>query len=171
MPKVTSLDELKNVIANMTHGKQAASSACDEIDVYARLWPYVFMINDWDVWTNSKTILRLQVVRWLEQHGGVYDFYRLHDRWGLVGFHNLKAATHFKLRWSGESRMMVAPAQGWNPHPRKSTFEPDHLSDDAGSRRPGERYARFDRARDHATKPFQGHRTSPGRPSSSPQDT
>jgi hypothetical protein len=129
MRTMTDLDEMKNLIVKALRDDDMASSACAELEAYAKRWPYVFLVNDWDVWNESKRALRLQVIRWLEQNGGSYDFYQLPGGWGLVGFTELKAATHFKLRWSGQGRVMSASAppsaavQDWNPHPLRSTFE------------------------------------------------
>jgi hypothetical protein len=135
MRTMTDLDEMKSLIVKALRDEDMASSACAELEAYAKRWPYVFLVNDWDVWSESKRALRLQVIRWLEQNGGSYDFYQLPGGWGLVGFTELKAATHFKLRWSGQGRVMSAsappsaavqgsaPVQDWNPHPLRSTFE------------------------------------------------
>jgi hypothetical protein len=124
-----NLDEMKKVIVATVREGELAASACAEVEAYARRWPFVFMVNDWDVWNEGKRALRLQVIRWLEQNGGAYNFYQLRGGWGLIGFSDLKAATHFKLRWSGQGPMMSAhvpisaPVQDWNPHPVRSTFE------------------------------------------------
>ncbi|MBD2748152.1 hypothetical protein IC232_15755 [Microvirga sp. BT688] len=100
-----------------------------EVADYGKRWPFVFLVNDWDVWHESKKALRLQVIRWLERYGGAYDFSVLQGGGGLVGFTDLKAAIHFKLRWSGQGRVISvpepkkAPVQDWSPHPVRSTFE------------------------------------------------
>jgi hypothetical protein len=136
---MTNLDEIRKLILGTVSDQEIASFAYSEVEAYAKRWPFVFLVNDWDVWNESKRALRLQVVRWLEQNGGLYDFYQLPGGWGLVGFAELKAATHFKLRWSGQGPMMSAPVptsapvQDWNPHPVKSTFEP-HLASEAPRR-------------------------------------
>jgi hypothetical protein len=135
MQTMTDLNEMKRTIVGASQDEDIASSACAEVEAYAERWPYVFMVNDWDVWNDSKRALRLQVIRWLEQNGDSYEFYQLPSGWGLVGFTDLKAATHFKLRWSGRGRVMSAPieasasieaspsVQDWDPHPLRSTFE------------------------------------------------
>jgi hypothetical protein len=126
---------MKKAIVSVVKDEEVASSARYDVEAYAKRWPFVFLINDWDVWNEGKYILRLQVIRWLERHGGAYDFSLLHSGCGLVGFTDLKAATHFKLRWSGQGRVMSAqeprtvPARDWNPHPVRSTFEPIGPSD------------------------------------------
>jgi len=121
---MTDLEEMKKVIVGALRDEEMASSIRYETEAYAKLWPFVFMVNDWDVWNESKRALRLQVVRWLERNGASWDFYQPLAGWGLVGFKDLKAATHFKMRWSGQGRVMSASVGDWNPHPLKSTFEP-----------------------------------------------
>jgi hypothetical protein len=40
-------DELKEIIAATWGDDEMASSACYGVDAYPKLWPYVFMVNDW----------------------------------------------------------------------------------------------------------------------------
>jgi hypothetical protein len=127
---MTSADKIRKVNIGSEWNEKVASSASSEAEAYAKRWPFVFLVNDWDVWNGSKKALRLQVIRWLERNGGAYDFSLLRSGCGLVGFTDLRAATHFKLRWSGQGRVMSAsrlnkaPDQDWSPHPVRSTFEP-----------------------------------------------
>jgi hypothetical protein len=118
------LVELKKAITSKVRDKELASSSCHEIEAYAKHWPYIFSINDWDVWNENKKTLKLQVIRWLEEKGVPYDFYQFRNGWGLIGFKSQEAAGHFKLRWSSPTDDLAAPNQDWNPHPLKSTFEP-----------------------------------------------
>jgi hypothetical protein len=130
---MTDLEEMKKAIADAIRDRELASSACYEVEAYARRWPFVFMIHDWDVWDESKKALRLQVIRWLEGQCAPYDFYQFHSGWGLVGFKSQEAANRFELRWSGRTSRVLMPHQGWNPHPLKSTFEPIHTSEALGA--------------------------------------
>ncbi len=122
------LEEMKKAIGDTIRDKEIASSLCYEVEAYARGWPFVLMIHDYDVWNESKKALRLQVVRWLEEHCAPYDFCQFHSGWGLIGFKSQEAANRFELRWSGQAGRMLMHQQGWNPHPLKSTFEPIHTS-------------------------------------------
>ncbi|MGF9759454.1 hypothetical protein AAII07_30085 [Microvirga sp. 0TCS3.31] len=142
---MVNLEELKAVIISASPDAAMATSACSDVDAFYKAWPYVFKINDWDVWNERKRALRLQVVRWLEDRGGAYEFRQLQAGWGFVGFKDLKAATHFKLRWSGQGSVRSASAPDWNPQPLRSTFEaasPNEvpLTSDMPSRQP----VRFD---------------------------
>lgn len=156
---MTDLDELKEIIVKTVPDQEVASSACCEAQAYAKRWPFVVMINDWDVWNDSRSALRLQVIRWLEQHADTYDFYQPLVGCGLVGFKDLKAAAHFKLRWSGQGRIMPTSAQDWNPHPLKSTFEsPTAGKVEPKGDRPSRRDDRCDRTRSHGMRSFHNHR-------------
>ncbi|MFC1456169.1 hypothetical protein ACETIH_05425 [Microvirga arabica] len=127
---MASVDEIKKAVVDTVQDQDMASFACSEVEAYGERWPFVVLVNDWDVWSESKKALRLEVIRWLEQNGGAYDFSLLQSGDGLVGFADLKAATHFKFRWSGRKRVIsaheprAASVQDWNPHPVRSTFEP-----------------------------------------------
>ncbi len=121
---MTDLKSLKEVIRQTWRDEEMASAACHGIDAYAKRWPFVYSVNDWDVWGDRQTSLKPEVVAWLEQHAGACDFYHLLDAWGLVGFKNPKAASHFKLRWSGVLKAMPSSGGVWNPHPHNSSFAP-----------------------------------------------
>ena len=121
---VMELRKIKEAIEAVTRDEALASSTCYEVEAYVRLWPFAFLVNDWDVWNGSKRALKLQVVRWLEDQGGSYDFFQIRTGFGVVGFQNQDAAKTFKLRWSGQSHTAQASNRDWNPHPLKSTFEP-----------------------------------------------
>jgi hypothetical protein len=123
---MTNLEEVKRAIVATIRDEEVASSTCYEVDAYAKLWPFVFIVNDWDVWNESKTALRLQVIRWLEEKDVPYIFYQFHRGYGLVGFKDQKAAMDFDLQWSEESRERSGSDHEWNPHPLKSTFEPHY---------------------------------------------
>jgi hypothetical protein len=129
---MTDLEEMKKAIADAIRDWELASSACYEVEAYARRWPFVFMIHDWDVWNESKKALRLQVIRWLEEQCSPYDFYQFQSGWGLVGFKSQEAADRFKLRWSGQTSDMPISHHNWNPHPLKSTFEPIYTNEARG---------------------------------------
>jgi hypothetical protein len=122
------LEKIKEAIAAVTRDEELASSTCYEVEAYARLWPFVFLVNDWDIWNGSKRALKLQVVRWLEDEGGSYDFFHIRTGFGLIGFKDEDAAKKFERRWSAQSHatpaLNPAPNGDWNPHPLKSTFEP-----------------------------------------------
>jgi hypothetical protein len=124
MCAMTSPEELKSLIIDTWRDEEMASSACCGIDAYSKLWPFVLVVNEWDVWNETKRNLSREVIDWLESHGGTWDFYHLLGTWGLVGFKDLKAATHFNLRWSGALKASSAPGQTWNPHPLNSSFSP-----------------------------------------------
>jgi len=126
---MTDLDEIKQGIVDMVRDEELASFACYEVDAYAKLWPFVFMINEWDVWNESRTALKLQVIRWLEDEDAPYLFHQVHRGCGLVGFKDQEAATHFERQWSGQGRGRSASHRDWNPHPLKSTFEPLYSSE------------------------------------------
>lgn len=140
---MAAVEELKRALAAAASEKGGAPSACYDFDAYASRWPFVVMVTDWDVWSDGKRVLRLEVIRWLERHEDPYDFWQFRDGCGLVGFKDLKAATRFKLRWSGQGSMMSASAEDWSPHPQSSTFEAPCADDTlrvagASSRRPGQ---------------------------------
>jgi hypothetical protein len=127
---MTDLEELKKVIVDTIRDEEVVSSLCSAIDSYVRRWPFVLLVHDWDIWNESKRALRLQVIRWLEQKGERYDFWQFRDGSGLIGFESLKSATHFTLRWSGQSPVMAGtPAHAWNPHPLNSTFEASSIEE------------------------------------------
>jgi hypothetical protein len=154
---MTAVDEVKQALADAARDMGDVPSVCYDFDAYARRWPFVVMVTDWDVWNDSKRALRLEVIRWLERHEDPYDFRQFRDGCDLVGFKDLKAATRFKLRWSGQGRMMSAPAQHWSPHPLSSTFEASCTDEslsvtDASSRRS----ERPNGARYRGNKPHRG---------------
>lgn len=121
---MTDLKPLKEVIGLTWRDGEMASSACYGIDAYGKRWPFVYMVNDWDVWDEQRKGLKPEVVAWLEQHGRAWDFYHLLDAWGLVGFKDPKTASHFKLRWSGVLKAAPASGEAWNPQPYNSSFAP-----------------------------------------------
>ncbi|MGF9759720.1 hypothetical protein AAII07_31445 [Microvirga sp. 0TCS3.31] len=121
---VTDLKSLKEVIGQIWRDGEMASSACYGIDAYARLWPFVYMVNDWGVWDEQRKGLKPEVVAWLEHQGRAWDFYHLLDAWSLVGFKDPKAASHFKLRWSGVLKAATSSSETWNPRPYNSPFAP-----------------------------------------------
>jgi hypothetical protein len=121
---MTNLEELKAIIVDTWRDEEMVSSACCGIDAYSKLWPFVLVVNEWDVWNDTKRNLNHEVRAWLESHGGTWDFYHLLGSWGLIGFKDLKAATHFNLRWSGALKASPVSSQTWNPHPLNSTFSP-----------------------------------------------
>ncbi len=123
---MTELEEFKTFIVDTMRDEELASSAYHEAEAYAKLWPFVFVVNDWNVWSEGRRALRLQVVRWLEDEGASYDFHQFGRGLGLVGFKDHEAAARFERRWLGKRRMMPASYQDWNPHPVKSTFEPHY---------------------------------------------
>ncbi|MBF9196716.1 hypothetical protein [Microvirga terrestris] len=118
------LEKIIEAIAASTRDEELASATCYEVEAYVRLWPFVFLVNDWDVWNGSKRALKLQVVRWLENQGTAYDFFQIRTGFGLIGVKDQQAAEAFERRWSVESRETPASNRDWNPHPLKSTFEP-----------------------------------------------
>jgi hypothetical protein len=128
---MTDLEEMKSLIVTTVRDEELASSACFEIDAYAKLWPFVFMVNDWAIWNKGKTALRPEVVHWLEGVGAAHDVHLFLSGGGLVGFKEIDAASQFERRWSREGQMPSNQAfralhQDWNPHPAKSTFEPPY---------------------------------------------
>lgn len=123
---MADLEGIKKVIVSTLRDEELASFACYEVEAYAKLWRHLFVVNDWDVWNKSKTALKLQVIRWLEDEDAPYTFHQFHRGCGLVGLNDQEVAAHFKLRWCGESRARSVSHQEWNPHPVKSTFEPDY---------------------------------------------
>jgi hypothetical protein len=120
---MTAVNKLKQALAEAARETTGAPSVGYALEAYARHWPFVVTITDWDIWNDSKRALRVEVIRWLERHEDAYDFWQFRDGYGLVGFKDLKAATRFELRWSGKSPMMSASAREWSPHPVSSTFE------------------------------------------------
>ncbi|MEE1610937.1 hypothetical protein [Microvirga sp. CF3016] len=125
---VTDLEAIKRGIVATIRDEELASSTCYEIEAYARLWPYVCLVHDWDVWNDSRRALRLQVIRWLEGEGAPYDFHQFRSGWGVVGFKDEDAAKHFELRWSRQTGATRVRDRDWNPHPLRSTFEPVQAS-------------------------------------------
>ena len=123
-----ALETIKEAIAASTRDEELASATRYEVEAYARLWPFVFLVNDWDVWNGSKRALKLQVVRWLETQHAPYDFFHIRTGFGLMGFKDQATAEAFERRWSGHSPATPAPNGDWNPHPLKSTFEPVYTS-------------------------------------------
>lgn len=119
---MTDLKSLKEVIRQTWRDEEMASAACYGIDAYAKRWPFIYLVNDWDVWNDSQKGLKPEVGAWLEQHAGACDFYHLLDAWGLVGFKSPKAASHFKLRWSGVLKAVPSSGEAWNPQPHNSSF-------------------------------------------------
>lgn len=120
-------EEIKREIEDRIHDPELASSVWYEVEAYSKRWPFVFLINDRDVWNESKNALRLQVVRWLEANCTPYDFYQFRTGWGLVGFKSQEAANRFETRWSEQSVDLSVSHEDWNPHPQKSTSEPIHV--------------------------------------------
>lgn len=121
---MTDLKSLKEVIGQTWRDGEMASSACYGIDAYGKRWPFVYMVNDWDVWDEQRKGLKPEVVAWLEHQGRAWDFYHLLDAWGFVGFKDPKAASHFKLRWSGVLKAATSSGETWNPQPYNSSFAP-----------------------------------------------
>jgi hypothetical protein len=122
------LDKIKEAITASTRDEELASATRYEVEAYAKLWPFVFLVNDWDVWNGSKRALKLQVVRWLEDEGAPYDFFQIRTGFGLIGFKDRDAAKTFERRWSSHAHTRSASNGDWNPHPLKSTFEPGHAN-------------------------------------------
>ncbi|WP_262296281.1 hypothetical protein [Microvirga sesbaniae] len=139
---MTDLEEIKKAIGDRIRDEELATSACYEVEAYAKRWPSIFLINDWDVWNESRKALKLQVVRWLEANGTPYDFYQFRTGWGLIGFKSRDAARLFETRWSGQSDSLSMPDEDWNPHPLKSTFEPTYMGTAASQERLGQRAMR-----------------------------
>jgi len=129
---MTDLDEMKSVIVATVRDEELALSACYAVEAYARRWPFVFMVNDWDVWNKGKSALRPEIVHWLDRTEASYDVHLFLSGGGLVAFECRNAASRFALRWSRKMEPASAEAvssrrRDWNPHPVKSTFEPPHL--------------------------------------------
>jgi len=139
---MTDLEVIKKAIGDRIRDQELASSACYEVDAYARRWPFIFLINDWDVWNESRKALRLQVVRWLEANCTPYDFHQFRTGWGLIGFESQEAASRFELRWSGQIDSFSMPDEDLNPHPLKSTFEPTYMGKANGQGHFGQRSMR-----------------------------
>jgi hypothetical protein len=125
---VTELETIREAVTASTRDEELASATCFEVEAYAKLWPFVLLVNDWDIWNGSKRALKLQVVRWLEDEGAPYDFFHIRTGFGLMGFKDKAAAEKFEMRWSSLSNAKPAPNGDWNPHPLKSTFEPVHVN-------------------------------------------
>ena len=129
MQTMAELKALKHNIARTWRDEEMASSACYGIDAYARHWPFVLRIDEWDVWDEGHKALRPEVSGWLNRQGSSWDFYHLLGSFGLIGFKDQKAAAHFKLRWSGVLKAVTSsgedtPGDTWNPHPFNSSFAP-----------------------------------------------
>ena len=124
---MTELKTIKEAVTASTRDEELASATCYEVEAYVRLWPFVFLVNDWDIWNGSKRALKLQVIRWLEDEGGPYDFFQIRTGFGLMGFKDQTAA---KSSSCGGRAGPARPASNgdWNPHPLKSTFEPVHVN-------------------------------------------
>jgi len=142
MQPMTDLKSLKEVIRQTWRDEEMASAACYGIDAYAKRWPFVYMVNGWDVWNEQRKSLKPEVVAWLDQHAGACDFYHLLGVWGLVGFKNPKAASHFKLRWSGVLKAVHSSGEAWNPHPHNSSFAPAPYEEPALQARNAQRASR-----------------------------
>ena len=121
---MTDLEEIKAAIAATTRDEELASSTCCEVEAYTKLWPSVFLVNDWDIWNGSSRALKLQVIRWLENEDAPYDFFQIRTGFGIVGFKDHEAAKQFETRWSGQTHVTPSSDEDWNPHPLRSTFEP-----------------------------------------------
>ncbi len=121
---MSELESLKHIIAVTWRDEEMASSACYGIDAYAKRWPFVLRIDDWDVWDENQRGLKPEVSGWLSQQGCAWDFYHLLGSVGLIGFKDAKAATLFKLRWSGVLKAAASSGEVWNPHPYNSSFAP-----------------------------------------------
>jgi hypothetical protein len=120
---MTSLETIKRAVANTLCNDELIDSAFNEIEAYSRCWHHILIVNSWDVWNGSRRVLKLQVVRWLEDRGGLYDFSRFNSGLSVIGFKDLNAATHFELRWSSHGRVMSRSIHNWNSQPLKSIFE------------------------------------------------
>ena len=123
---MTDMEELKQLIVDTWWDEELSSSACWGVEAYSKLWPFVFFVNDWDVWTENRKDLKPSVRAWLDRQGTQWDFYHLLGGWGLVGFKDRNTADHFRLRWSGTLKAVPSTGETWNPHPVNSsfTFEP-----------------------------------------------
>jgi hypothetical protein len=129
MRTMTEVESLKHIIARTWRDAEMASSACYGIDAYAKRWPFVLRIDEWDVWDEGQKGLKPEVSGWLNQQGAPWDFYHLLGSFGLIGFKDSKAAAHFKLRWSGVLKAVTSSGEAgsgeaWNPHPLNSSFAP-----------------------------------------------
>lgn len=125
---MTELETIKEAVTASTRDEELASATCYEVEAYVRLWPFVFLVNEWDIWNGSRRALKLQVIRWLENEGEPFDFFQIRTGIGLMGFKDQKAAEKFEMRWSVGSSRRPALNGDWNPHPLKSTFEPVHVN-------------------------------------------
>ncbi|WP_150117428.1 hypothetical protein [Microvirga vignae] len=122
---MTDMEELKQLIADTWRDEELSSSACWGVEAYSRLWPFVFFVNDWDVWNENRKDLKPSVYNWLNKQDTAWDFYHLLGGWGLVGLKDRQTAEHFKLRWSGTLKAVPSPEETWNPHPLNSSFACD----------------------------------------------
>ena len=48
------LEKIKEAITASTRDEELASATLFEVEAYAKLWPLVFLVNDWDIWNGSK---------------------------------------------------------------------------------------------------------------------
>ena len=48
------LEKIKEAITASTRDEELASATRYEVEAYAKLWPFVFLVNDWDIWNGSK---------------------------------------------------------------------------------------------------------------------
>jgi alpha-L-arabinofuranosidase len=129
MQTMVEVESLKHSIARTWRDAEMASSACYGLEAYAKRWPFVLRIDEWDVWDEGRKDLKPEVSGWLNQQGALWDFYHLLGSFGLIGFKDSKAATLFKLRWSGVLTAVTSPresssGESWNPHPLNSSFAP-----------------------------------------------
>src|ERR671916_681782 len=108
------LEKIKEAIAASTRDEELPSATRYEVEAYVGLWPFVFMVNEWDVWNGSKRALKLQVVRWLENQGAPHDFFHIRTGFGLIGFKDQAAAKAFERRWSSQSQAEPASNGDWN---------------------------------------------------------
>ena len=120
---------LKHIIAKTWRDEEMASSACYGIDAYAKHWPFVLRVDEWDIWDERQEGLKPEVSDWLNRQGSSWDCYHLLGSFGLIGFKDPKAAARFKLRWSGVLKAVTSPGEeisgeSWNPHPFNSSFAP-----------------------------------------------
>ena len=95
---MTIVNTLKQALTEAARETTGAPSVGYDFDAYVRNWPFVAVVDTWDVWNNSKPALTLEVVRWLERYEDLYDFWQFRDGCGLIGFEDLKALTRFRLR-------------------------------------------------------------------------
>lgn len=139
---MTDLEELKQRITDTWRDEEMSSAACYGVDAYSRLWPFVFFVNDWDVWSENRKDLKATVRSWLDRQHSDWDFYHLQGGWGLVGLRDRQAAEHFKLRWSGALKAVPSPVASWNPHPVNSSFSYEPSDEAATPMRQPKRAAR-----------------------------